>query len=101
MTTLRHVWAIFRKEVLDGSRDRRSISSLVFSALISPILFGLMFTVAAERGKSADEIALPVEGAQYAPALVEWLGQQSGVAVGAAAGRCREGGVQHATRTSC
>jgi ABC-type Na+ efflux pump permease subunit len=81
MTTLRHVWAIFRKEVLDGSRDRRSISSLVFSALISPILFGLMFTVAAERGKSADEIALPVDGAQYAPALVEWLGQQSGVTV--------------------
>jgi sodium transport system permease protein len=81
MTMLRHVWAISRKEVLDGSRDRRSISSLVFSAVISPILFGLMFTVAAERRKSADEITLPVEGAQYAPALVDWLGQQSGVTV--------------------
>ena len=79
--TVRHIWAIFRKEILDGSRDRRSISSLVFSAMISPILFGLMFTVAAERRKSADEIALPVDGAQYAPALVDWLKQQSGVTV--------------------
>jgi sodium transport system permease protein len=75
------VWSVFRKEVLDGSRDRRSISSLVFSAIISPVLFGLMFTVAAERRKNADEIAVPVEGASYAPALVDWLKQQSGVTV--------------------
>jgi sodium transport system permease protein len=73
--------SVFRKEVLDGSRDRRSISSLAFSAIISPLLFGLMFTVAAERRKTADEIALPVEGASYAPALVDWLKQQSGITV--------------------
>src|SRR5436190_12679072 len=81
MTTLRQVWAVFRKEILDGSRDRRSIYSLLFSAMISPLLFGLMFTVAAERRKSADEIALPIEGAEYAPSLVNWLGQQSGVKI--------------------
>ena len=81
MTTLRQVWAVFRKEILDGSRDRRSIYSLLFSAMISPLLFGLMFTVAAERRKSADEIALPIEGAEYAPALVKWLEQQSGVTI--------------------
>lgn len=81
MTALRQVWAVFRKEILDGSRDRRSIYSLLFSAMISPLLFGLMFTVAAERRKSADEIALPVEGAEYAPSLVNWLEQQSGVKI--------------------
>jgi sodium transport system permease protein len=81
MTALRQVWAVFRKEILDGSRDRRSIYSLLFSAMISPLLFGLMFTVAAERRKSADEIALPIEGAEYAPALVNWLEQQSGVKI--------------------
>ena len=51
---LRLIWAVFRKELLDGSRDRRSISSLVFSGMITPLLFGIMFTVAAERRKSAD-----------------------------------------------
>ena len=81
MTALRQVWAVFRKEILDGSRDRRSIYSLLFSAMISPLLFGLMFTVAAERRKSADEITLPIEGAEYAPSLVNWLEQQSGVTI--------------------
>jgi sodium transport system permease protein len=78
---LRLVWTVLRKELIDGSRDRRSISSLAFSAMIAPLLFGLMFTVAAERRKSADEIALPVEGAQYAPAFVDWLKQQSGITI--------------------
>src|SRR5215212_5317309 len=79
--TASRVWTVFRKETLDGSRDRRSISSLVFSAMIAPILFGVMFTVAAERRKSADEITVPVEGVEYAPAFVEWLSQQSGVRI--------------------
>ena len=78
---LRLVWAVFRKELLDGSRDRRSISSLLFSGMITPLLFGIMFTVAAERRKSADDISLPVEGAAYAPALIDWLKQQSGVTI--------------------
>src|SRR6478735_8295531 len=81
MKAMLQVWAVFKKEILDGSRDRRSIYSLLFSAMISPLLFGLMFTVAAERRKSADEIALPIEGAEYAPALVNWLEQQSGVKI--------------------
>ncbi len=78
---LRLVFAVFRKEVLDGVRDRRSIASLAFSAIISPLLFGLMFTVAAERRRSADEVRLPIAGVEYAPAFVGWLKQQSGVIV--------------------
>ncbi len=79
--TLRRVWTVFRKEALDGIRDRRSLGSLVFSAMIAPLLFGLMFTVAAERRKGADEIALPVKGAEFARPLVEWLRQQPGVTI--------------------
>jgi sodium transport system permease protein len=75
------VWAVFRKEIRDGARDRRSITSLVFAAMIAPILFGLLFTVTAERRKNADQIVLPVDGATYAPAFVAWLMQQSGVTV--------------------
>ena len=37
--------AVGRKELIDGVRDRRSLMSLAFSAVISPLLFGLMFTV--------------------------------------------------------
>ena len=84
MRTVRQIFAVFRKELVDGARDRRSISSLAFSAVIAPLLFGLMFTVAAERRKSADEIRLPVQGAEHAPAFVDWLTQQSGVTIVAA-----------------
>ena len=81
MSGLRVFWIVLRKEIVDGVRDRRSLTSLLFSAVISPLLFGLMFTVVAERRKSAEEIILPVAGAQYAPAFTEWLTQQTGVKV--------------------
>src|SRR3984893_619085 len=70
-----------RKEIVDGRRDRRSISSLLFSAVITPVLFGVLFTVAAERRKSAEEITLSVAGVEYAPTFVGWLKQQTGVHV--------------------
>jgi sodium transport system permease protein len=81
MTMLRTISVVFRKEILDGRRDRRSISSLLFSAAIAPVLFGVLFTVAAERRKSAEEITLPVAGIEYAPTFVGWLKQQTGVQV--------------------
>lgn len=81
MSTLGVVWVVFRKELLDGTRDRRAIVSLLFSAIIMPVLFGLLFTVAAERRRSADDIRLPVAGVEHAPAFVEWLKQQTGVQV--------------------
>lgn len=81
MNMLRLVWAVCRKELRDGSRDRRALASLAFSAVVSPLLFGLIFTVNAERRRSAETIVLPVQGAQYAPALVEWLEQQGGITI--------------------
>lgn len=81
MSGWRALAVVFRKEILDGFRDRRSLLSMAFAAAVSPLLFGIMFTVVAERRKSADQIVLPVAGAQYAPAFIEWLGQQTGVSI--------------------
>jgi len=81
MTLFRLAWVVFRKELLDGARDRRSLLTLLFSAVVTPLLFGAMFTVIAERRKSADEVALPIAGAEHAPAFVDWLKQQTGVIV--------------------
>jgi sodium transport system permease protein len=72
---------VFRKEILDGMRDRRSIGSVLFSSLFGPLVIGFMFTTIAERQRTADEIRLPVIGAEYAPAFVSWLQQQSGVTI--------------------
>ncbi|MEZ5404335.1 MAG: ABC transporter permease [Bryobacteraceae bacterium] len=72
---------VFRKELMDGLRDKRSIWSLVFSSLVGPLLIGYMFTAIAERQRAAEEIKVPVVGGEYAPAFVDWLRQQSGVEV--------------------
>jgi sodium transport system permease protein len=81
MSHWRAACVVFQKEVVDGLRDRRSLTSLGFSAIIAPLLFGLIFTVAAERRRSAEDVSLPVAGAEHAPAFVAWLRQQTGVVV--------------------
>ena len=72
---------VFRKELMDGFRDRRSLYSLLVSALVSPLIMAVMFTTMAERQRSAEELRLPVAGQAFAPAFVDWLRQQSGVTV--------------------
>jgi sodium transport system permease protein len=81
VNTLRQVWIVLRKELRDGTRDRRSISTVLVSAVIAPAVLGGMFTVMAGRGRDAEEIKLPVAGVEYARAFVDWLKQQTGVEI--------------------
>jgi len=72
---------IARKELIDSSRDRRAIYSLIFSVLVGPILIGFMLNQIASQERAAHEIKVPLVGAEYAPILVNWLRQQPGVEV--------------------
>jgi len=78
---LSQIWIVWIKELRDGLRDRRSIMSVILVSALSPVLFGGMFTVMAERAKDAEEIKLPVVGVEYAPAFVDWLKHQTGVEI--------------------
>ncbi len=78
---LRRLGVVFRKEVVDGVRDRRALYSVVFSICFGPLLVGFMFNRMAARHASARDIEIPIVGAQHAPALVSWLGQQEGVTI--------------------
>lgn len=84
MSTPQLLWIVWKKELRDGLRDRRSISTALIGAAMMPVLFGVMFTVIAGRGRDAEEIKLPVAGVEYAPAFVDWLKQQTGVEIVAA-----------------
>jgi sodium transport system permease protein len=84
MRALRLLWIVCTKELRDAVRDKRSLATPLFVATIAPLLFGYMFTVQAGRGRTAEEIKLPVAGVEYAPAFVDWLKQQSGVEIVAA-----------------
>lgn len=72
--------AVFRKEMLDGVRDRRSIVSALLFPLFGPLLIMFMFTAIADRENAAKDITLPVSGADNAPSLIDHL-EQNGVKI--------------------
>lgn len=78
---LRQAFVVARKELIDAFRDRRAIYAILFSAMFGPLLTGFILNRVADRQRTADEIRVPVVGAEHAPALVDWLRQQSGVTV--------------------
>jgi sodium transport system permease protein len=54
---------------------------VLFGSLFGPALVAFMLNSVADRQRQVEEIAVPVVGAEHAPALVAWLGQQAGVTV--------------------
>jgi sodium transport system permease protein len=78
---MRQMWVVLRKELKDGGRDRRALFTLAFSALITPALLGFMMNRIADRQRELEDVTIPVVGAEYAPALIDWLTQQAGVEI--------------------
>ena len=79
--SLRQIAIVIRKEIKDSLRDRRALWSIVFSVSIGPLIIGFMMNRVADRQREAEQVRVPVVGMQHAPALVEWLRQQSGVEI--------------------
>jgi sodium transport system permease protein len=78
---LHQMLIVMRKELKDSLRDRRALFSIAFSIVIGPVLVGFMMNRIADRQREAEQVEIPVLGQQHAPALVDWLRQQSGVIV--------------------
>ena len=55
--------------------------SIVFSVSIGPLIVGFMMNRVADRQREAERVRVPVVGTKHAPALVDWLKQQSGVEI--------------------
>ena len=73
---MKPIWVVFKKEVLDNLRDRRSISSALLTPLFSPA-FLVAFIIVLGKSLFGDPIEtvlrLPVSGAENAPGLVAFL----------------------------
>ena len=80
-SALHQTLIVMRKELKDSLRDRRALFSIAFSIVIGPVLVGFMMNRIADRQREAENVEIPVVGQQHAPALVDWLRQQSGVTV--------------------
>ncbi len=73
---------VFRKELTDSLRDRRTLTSALLYPLIGPVLMLLMYGVIARTfSEQTDKpLQLPVAGAEYAPSLIQFL-EQNGAEV--------------------
>lgn len=79
--SLRQIAIVMRKELVDSLRDRRALWSIAFSVTIGPVIIAFMMNRVADRQREAEQVRIPVVGMQHAPALIDWLRQQSGVQV--------------------
>jgi sodium transport system permease protein len=77
----RQARVVLVKELVDSFRDKRALSSILLSILVGPLITGFMMNRIADRQREADDVRIPIVGARNAPALVQWLSQQSGVVV--------------------
>lgn len=72
----RRLGIVFRKEILDNFRDRRSLTSaMLFGPLFGPVLFAVMISFALDRVVSNEDalVRVAVSGAEHAPNLIEHL----------------------------
>jgi len=73
---MRTIFTVFRKEVLDNFRDRRTLATaLLMGPIFGPVLFSFVINLSIERSLEDAEktLELPVIGREYAPNLVEYL----------------------------
>jgi sodium transport system permease protein len=75
---VRFVFTVFRKELRDNLRDRRSvISTLIFSAVLLPLVMTLLINLMVRRGQNQDNqpVTLAVVHGERAPNLLADLRQ--------------------------
>ncbi|TQF70867.1 ABC transporter permease [Pseudoalteromonas luteoviolacea] len=77
---------LYKKEMLDASRDKRSVMAGLYYAIGAPIVMCLLFTVLLKQLSSPEALEITIENANGAPNLVRYLegqdishGESSGV----------------------
>jgi sodium transport system permease protein len=68
--------AVFRKEFKDSLRDRRALLTAMLPAIFGPVLMMLLLSSVAETRSQAEDLVLPVIGAENAPDLIAYLGER-------------------------
>jgi sodium transport system permease protein len=87
MRTLRTAWVVFRKELIDALRDRRTLAVLlVSSVLLGPVLLLVLSQVIAGLEARAERREVVVQGIEHAPALKNFIERQTYTVLAAPAG---------------
>lgn len=80
MNFWRSAWTVFRKELMDAMRDRRTLLVvLASSVLMGPLLLLALSELFASLQAKAEQRELVVAGIQYAPSLKNYVERQTWV----------------------
>jgi sodium transport system permease protein len=75
---LRSAWIVFRKELLDALRDRRTLLTVLLSSVaLGPLVLALLSTLVAGAEKRAEAREVVVAGIEHAPSLRNYLERQT------------------------
>ena len=77
----RQVRTVWRKEMVDALRDRRSLMTALLYPVLMPLMITVMFGALARLESSERPLETPVVGREHAPNLVAWLEEQGVVVV--------------------
>jgi sodium transport system permease protein len=78
MSATRVAWAVYKKEVVDALRDRRTLLVVLFSSvLMGPLLLVALSALLASFEAGAERRVVYVDGAAHAPSLVNFLQRQT------------------------
>ncbi len=74
---MNNIFTVFTKELTDSLRDRRTIFGALFYPLLGPVLMVVLISVLLRvtTEQSAQDLELPVIGAEHAPNLIAFLEQ--------------------------
>lgn len=70
---------IWKKELIDNLRDRRSLRAVLMNLLLTPVMVSMLLVVASRvsTGETERSVSLPVIGGERAPGLIEYLGRSN------------------------
>lgn len=78
--SIKRIWIVFPKEVIDNLRDHRSLISSLISTLIGPAILVIMIVIIGQsffQERFEKSLELPVIGSEYAPTLIAFLQQHN------------------------
>jgi sodium transport system permease protein len=74
----RSAWTVYRKEMVDALRDRRTLLTVLLSSvLMGPLVLMLVSTLVAGIEKRAEARVVVVQGIEHAPSLRNYLERQT------------------------
>ncbi|MCG7533430.1 ABC transporter permease [Pseudoalteromonas sp. OOF1S-7] len=70
---MKQINILFKKELLDAYRDKRSVMAGLYYAFGAPIVMCLLFSVLLQQMASPEALKITISGAERAPNLVQYL----------------------------